>query len=119
MAKNTSAKSKATVEFKELVDLDSTPYKEGTSNDGTADLTPNSDDLPLASSILPAIGQERRITRKPGASVAESTKAKLFSQSRLDQLFARWDNGAEAFWASYQERCEIVYEIQKETAKPG
>ena len=66
-----------------------------------------------------AINQEQRITRKPDDSFAEYIKDKQFSQTRLDQLFARWDNGAEAFWISYQERCEIVYEIQKETAKPG
>ena len=72
---------------------------------------------PVATKI--AFDQEQRITRKPGDSVAESTKEKQFSQNRLDQLFERWDNGAEAFWTSYQERCEIVYEIQKETAKPG
>lgn len=66
-----------------------------------------------------AFDQEQRIIRKPGDSVAEATKEKQFSQNRLDQLFDRWDSGAEAFWTSYQERCEIVYEIQKETAKPG
>ena len=72
---------------------------------------------PVATKI--AIDQEQRITRKPGDSVADYIKDKQFSQDRLDQLFARWNRGAEAFWASYQDRCEIVYEIQKEAAKPG
>ena len=89
------------------------------SDDETADVTPDSDDLPLPRSILPAIDQKKRITRKSGDSVAISMQEKRFSQARLDQLCDRWDNGAEVFWASYQERCEIVYEIQKETAKPG
>jgi hypothetical protein len=66
-----------------------------------------------------AIDQEKRIIRKPDDSVAEPAREKEFSQTRLDQLFARWDTGAEAFWISYGERCEIIYEIQLETARPG
>jgi hypothetical protein len=77
------------------------------------------DGAPEAIRRIQSSQTEQRIIRKPGDSAAEYIKDKQFSQTRLDQLFARWDNGAEAFWISYQERCEIVYEIQKETAKPG
>jgi hypothetical protein len=66
-----------------------------------------------------AIDQNQGITRKPDDSVAEPPREEEFSQTRLDQLLARWDNGAEAFWISYGERCEIIYEIQLETARPG
>ena len=94
-------------------------HGEAASGKKTADLMLDSNDRPLANSIPAAFDQEQQITRKPGDSVAEAIKENQFSQSRLDQLFDRWEIGAEAFWTSYQERCEIVYEIQKETAKPG
>ena len=94
-------------------------HGEAASGKRTANLMPCSNDRPLANSLPAAFDKDQRITRKPGDSVAGDTREEQLSHSRLDQLFARWDKGAEAFWASYQERCEIVYEIQKETAKPG
>jgi hypothetical protein len=119
VAKNTSTKDNASVQLEKHADSYSPPLREAASKNGTADLTLKSDDLPLDSSILFVPDQEQRIARKPGDSVAIAANEEPLSHNRLDQLFARWDNGADAFWTSYQERCEIVYEIQKETAKPG
>ena len=42
-----------------------------------------------------------------------------FDNARLEQLIRQWLDGAESFWTSYKERCELVYAIWKETAKPG
>jgi len=42
-----------------------------------------------------------------------------FSQTRLEELINKWNDGAEFFWKTYEERCEIVYDIWKETAKSG
>jgi hypothetical protein len=42
-----------------------------------------------------AIDQQQQITRKPGDLGAGTTKEKQLSAGRLEQLFARWDNGAE------------------------
>jgi hypothetical protein len=39
-----------------------------------------------------------------------------YSNERLEELIGRWNNGA---LESYEERCELVYEIHKETSKPG
>jgi hypothetical protein len=42
-----------------------------------------------------------------------------FNQERLDALFDRWDDKVDLFFKNYEERCEIVYEVWKETVKPG
>lgn len=42
-----------------------------------------------------------------------------FDNARLEELISEWLEGAESFWTSYKERCELVYVIWKETAKPG
>ena len=42
-----------------------------------------------------------------------------FDNARLEELISQWLDGAESFWTSYKERCELVYAIWKETAKPG
>jgi hypothetical protein len=44
---------------------------------------------------------------------------KTFDNARLEQLISQWLEGAESCWTSYKERCELVYAIWKETAKPG
>jgi hypothetical protein len=83
------------------------------------DVTPESGEIPLDHFIVSAIDQEKRIDRLPDNSLARDLETQGFSQTRLAQLFALWDNDALAFLKSYAERCEIVYAIWQETAKPG
>ncbi len=83
------------------------------------DAAPDSDELPLDNSVLSAIDQAQRIDRNPGDSVTEYIRDKEFSQTWLDLLYARWDDGVEAFFVGWEGRCELVYEIHKETVKPG
>jgi hypothetical protein len=68
---------------------------------------------------LALVEQANGIDRFPYDSVVVDKGTEWFAQALLEQLFARWDNGAEAFLLSYRERCEIVYWIHKKTAKPG
>ena len=59
------------------------------------------------------------IDRFPYDSVVVDKGSEWFAHALLDQLYALWDNGAEAYLLSYRKRCEIVYWIHKKTAKPG
>ncbi|MCU1312001.1 MAG: hypothetical protein JWO20_3126 [Candidatus Angelobacter sp.] len=34
-------------------------------------------------------------------------------------LIDKWNNGVGVFWPAYEERCRIIYEVWKETSKPG
>jgi hypothetical protein len=89
------------------------------SSDGNSADTADSDELPLDNSILSVIDQAQRIDRFPGNSVVDYVRDKEFSQTWLDQLYARWNDGVEAFFVGLGGRCELVYEIHKETVKPG
>lgn len=42
-----------------------------------------------------------------------------FSEERLERLIKMLEPAADADSARYRKRCEIVYEILRETAKPG
>ncbi|MGA7243687.1 MAG: hypothetical protein WBX19_10910 [Terracidiphilus sp.] len=77
------------------------------------------EELSATEAALVVIDQANAIDRIPVNSVIEQIQIEEFSQARLDQLYARWDDGAEAFRMSLDARCEIVYDIHKETAKPG
>jgi hypothetical protein len=61
------------------------------------------------------------LRESPGNRVIEAVNMsdKQFSPERLEQLIKKWLDGVEPFWRNYQERCELVYAIWKETAKPG
>jgi hypothetical protein len=38
---------------------------------------------------------------------------------RLRELIKWWETAVHEFWKSYEERCALIYEIHKETSKPG
>jgi hypothetical protein len=87
--------------------------------EGADDVAPDSDELPPDSYILSTIEQANGITRLPGNSVAEYVKDKQFSQTRVDQLVDKYKIGLDHHIMDYQWRCEVVYELHKETAKSG
>jgi hypothetical protein len=84
-----------------------------------ADVAPDSDRLQLYSSILSTIDQANGITRLPGNSVDEYIKDKPFSLTRVDQLVNAYKVGLDHHLLNYQWRCELVFEIHRETAKSG
>jgi hypothetical protein len=83
------------------------------------DEMPDNNEPSATETALPLMEQENGIHRLPDNSSAPAMETQGFSQTRLDRLFALWDNNALTFLKSYAERCEIVYQIWQETAKPG
>ena len=79
----------------------------------------DSGEIPPDHFIVSAIDQEKRIDRLPDNSSADYPEDKEFSESRLENLFLKWDDGIESFRVDWEGRCEIAYGIWQETAKPG
>jgi hypothetical protein len=73
----------------------------------------------LTDTTLAVIQAANGIDRHRDDSAIVDIEPKQFNQRRLDHLFALWDKGIEAFILGWEGRCELVYEIHKETAKAG
>jgi hypothetical protein len=84
-----------------------------------SDKGPETGEPSQTEAVLAVIEHANSIDRIPDNSIIENIEQEKFSQTRLDQLYARWDDGQEGFFATLEVRSELVYEIHKETAKPG
>jgi hypothetical protein len=68
---------------------------------------------------LALMGRTNGIDRNPDNSEVAEIESEQYSEERIGQLINKWNDGAATFWASYDERCLIVYQLHQECAKPG